>query len=149
MKKGILIVGKRESGKSWLSKILTSEMPKEDVYRIHGRSKKDHLKDDLKYCLCNENTSVFFVDDVKYIEILNVYANAVKNQSVTIMSLNKSIIEINPRIIINCDEELMDEILEDFDSKYSDYFKLINTSEPLKIIDVMALMDSVTHSQPI
>jgi hypothetical protein len=73
-----------------------------------------------------------------------VYATVVKKQSITIMSFNKSIIEINPIIIINCEEELTDKILEDFDTKYADYFKLINTSEPLKIIDVMALMDSVT-----
>jgi predicted AAA+ superfamily ATPase len=60
MKKGILIVGKRESGKSWLSQLLTSETPKKNIYRIDGRNMRDHFEDDLKHCLCNKKPLFFF-----------------------------------------------------------------------------------------
>lgn len=146
MKKGILIIGNNASGKSYLSKLLIQETPKENVFRTKGEFIKHHLKNDLKHRGCHENTSVFFVDDVCSMSVLNMYANEIKNQSMTVKRLNQSIIEINPRIIMNCTEKLTDKILKDFDSKYADYFQLINTSNPLKIIDAIALMDKVTNS---
>jgi adenosyl cobinamide kinase/adenosyl cobinamide phosphate guanylyltransferase len=145
MKKGILIIGNKASGKSYLSKLLTSETPKENVHYIAGR--RTNLETDtFKYQHVHKKTSVVLVDDVNNMKNFHLYVNAVKQQSITVHRLGDTSFEINTRIIMNCDEEMTDEILKDFDSKYADYFQLINTSEPLKIIEAMVLMDAVTHS---
>lgn len=145
MKKGILIIGERESGKSFLSQLLASGFSKEYVSNLPGRF-KELFKQKFPFLGCHKNTKIIIIDDVTSEKIIKNMSTVILNEKLLFQIPERGYCSINPKIIINCDEKLRGTILRNFETKYSKSFQLIDTTNPLELKALLELKNEITRN---
>jgi len=145
MKKGILIIGKNESGKTFLSKHLASGCASEFIEFFQGRYNQ-MVNSSFPFNGCHIEAKIIIIDDVTSELTLDKFVKIISEQKgIVVERRGMESFTINPIIIINCDEKLRQKVIKKFDSKYSEFFQLIDTTNPLQLKFILDLKNQIAR----
>lgn len=146
MKKSILIIGKENSGKSFLSQFLSTAINSSEVCFIGGYYQNLN-KNPFCFVACDEKTKIVVVDDLNIIDDLEWLVSLIKSKQLVVRKPCQEDFTINPLFIINVspDKKIMD-FMNGFIAAYEDLFEIINLSEPIFLENILELKKKVRLS---
>ncbi|MHB1278264.1 MAG: hypothetical protein ACYC1Q_07690 [Bacteroidia bacterium] len=107
MKKGIIITGPPESGKSTKAREIASQFPQECVTWISGRD--NGLNSRFAFRDCTEKTECIIVDDINDTKKLELFIGAITG-SILVNKPYQHAFEIKPKIILVYDGDISESI---------------------------------------
>lgn len=120
MKKGILIIGKPQSGKSRLASLLMSD---KEFIIINGR--QDLVNNNFLFSLCKKSTEFIFIDDFN-IKLNDMYFLINIIDKVNVGKPYEKSFTINPKIIVSISLINSDNLDLTYLSEYFEIFELKN-----------------------